>query len=106
MEIELISFADILTDIIWMECQGYDINKYVVFQDNMSALLLEKNGKISLSQRTKHIKAKYFLIKDYYGAGVIEIKFCPTDQMWADVITKLLQGQKFRDMRVFHKNCP
>jgi hypothetical protein len=47
IETELISFADKLTDIMWMcyfvECQGYNINKYVVFQDNMSALLLKKN---------------------------------------------------------------
>ncbi len=60
METELISFADILTDIIWrmhyfVECQGYNINKYVVFQDNMSALLLIKNGRMSSSQCTKHI---------------------------------------------------
>jgi hypothetical protein len=44
-ETELLSFADKLTDIIWMryfvECQGYNINKYVVFQDNVNALLLE-----------------------------------------------------------------
>ncbi len=58
------------------------------------------------SQHTKHIKAKYFLIKDYYDAGVINVKFCPTDQMWADVLTKPLQGQKFRDMQVFLQNCP
>ncbi len=110
METELISFADILTDIIWMrdfvECQGYNINKYVVFQDNMSASLLEKNSRMSLSQLTKHItKAKYFLIKDYCDAGVIDVKFCPTNQMWADVLTKRLQGQKFRDMRAFFWNC-
>ena len=53
-ESELILFADKLADIIWMgyfiECQGYDIDEYVVFQDNMSALLLEKNGRISLSK--------------------------------------------------------
>jgi hypothetical protein len=44
METELISLANKLTDIIWMryfvECQGYDIDEYVVYQDNMSALLL------------------------------------------------------------------
>jgi hypothetical protein len=110
METELISFADKLTDIIWMryfvECQGYDINKYVLFQDSMSALLLEKNGRMSSSQCTKHIKANYFLIKDYYDAGVIDIKFCPTDQMWADVLTKPLQVQKFRDMWALLQNCP
>ncbi len=109
-ETELIFFADKLANIIWMqyfiECQGYDINKYVVFQDNMSALSLEKNGRILSSKQTKHIIAKYFLIKDYYGAGEIDFKFCPTDEMWADVLTKPLQGQKFRDMRAFFQNCP
>ncbi len=109
METELISFAVILTDIIWIcyfvECQGYNINKYVVFQDNMSALMLEKNGRMSLSQRTKHItKAKYFLIKDYCDAGVIDVTFCPTNLMWADVLTKPLHGQKFRDMQAFFQN--
>ncbi len=47
-ETELILFANKLADVIWMryfiECQGYDIDEYVVFQDNMSMLLLEKNG--------------------------------------------------------------
>jgi hypothetical protein len=83
----------------FVECQRYEINEYVIFQDNMSALSLEKNGKILSSKRTKHIKAKFFLIKDYYKAGEIDLQCCPTDVMWADVLTKPLQGQKFRDMR-------
>jgi hypothetical protein len=48
---------------------------------------------------------KKILIKDYYDAGVINIKFCLTDQMWAHVLTKLVKGQKFRDMRAFFQNC-
>ncbi len=32
--------------------------------------------------------------------------YCPTDIMWADVLTKPLQGQKFRDMQAFLQNCP
>jgi hypothetical protein len=78
----------------------------VIFQDNMSSLSLEKNGRISSSKRTKHIKAKYFLIKDYYKSGVIDLRYCLTDVMWADVLTKPLQGQKFRDMRAILQNCP
>ncbi len=74
----------------FIECQGYDIDKFIIFQDNMNALSLEKNGRISSSKWTKHIKAKYFLIKDYYDAGEIDVKFCPTDEMWADVLTKPL----------------
>jgi hypothetical protein len=72
----------------------------------MSALSLKKNRRVLSSKHTKHIEAKYFLIKDYYNAGEIDVKFCPTDKMRADVLTKPLQGQKFRDMRVFLQNCP
>jgi hypothetical protein len=90
----------------FVKCQGYNINKYVIFQDKMSALLLEKNSRMSSSQCPKYItEAKYFLIKDYCDAGVINVKLCPTNQMWADVLTKPLQGQKFRDMQVFFQKC-
>jgi hypothetical protein len=54
----------------------------------------------------QHIKANYFLIKDNYDTGKIDNKFCPTNEMWADVLTKPLQGQKFRDLRAFLQNCP
>jgi hypothetical protein len=53
----------------------------------------------------KHIKAKYFLIKDYYNSGEIDLRYCPTDVMWADILTKPLQGHKFRDMRAFLQTC-
>jgi hypothetical protein len=69
---ELIALYDKLPDVIWtryfVECQGYNIDKCTIFQDNMRALLLEKNGQVSSSKQSKHIKAKYFLIKDYYDA--------------------------------------
>ncbi len=61
----------------------------------MSAMSLEKNGRVSSSKRTKHIKAKIFLIKDYYDAEEMDIKFCPTDKMWDGILTKPFQRQKF-----------
>ncbi len=77
----------------------------MIFQDNMSSLSLEKNGSVSSLKRTKHIKAKYFLIKDYCNSGEIDLRYCPIDMMWADVLTKPLQGKKFRDMRAFIQSC-
>ncbi len=71
----------------------------------MSALSLEKNGRVSSSKQTKHIKAKYFLIKDYYESGEIDLRYCLTDIMQADVLTNPLQGQKIRDMQAFLQNC-
>jgi hypothetical protein len=108
-ETKIIALHDKLSDVIWMryfvECQGYTIDECIIFQDNMSALSLEKNGRVSSSKRTKHIKAKYFLIKYYYDSGEIDLRYYPTGEMWADVLTKPLQGQLFRDMRAFLQNC-
>jgi hypothetical protein len=60
-ETELVLLADKLSDIVWMqyfiECQGHGIDKYIIFQDNMSALSLEKNGRVPSSKQTEHIKA-------------------------------------------------
>ncbi len=68
-ETEIIALGNKLPDVLWtryfVECQEYYTDECTIFQDNMSALSLEKNGRVSSSKRTKHIKAKYFLIKDY-----------------------------------------
>jgi hypothetical protein len=108
-EMELIPIHNNLPDIIWkryfVEDQGYNINEYMIFRDNMSSQSLGMNGRVSSSKWTKHIKAKYFLIKDYYNSGEIDMRYCSTDVMWADIRTKPLQGQKFRDMRAFLQNC-
>ena len=82
-----------------MEEQGYDMDPSILYQDNMSAILLEKNGKASSSKRTKHIKVKYFYIKEKVDDGEIEIEHCPTDQMWTDINKKPKQGAVFRDFR-------
>ncbi len=72
----------------------------------MSTLSLAKNGYVSSSKRTKNIKAKYFFIRHFHHTGELDLQYCPTEQMWADVLTKPLQGAKFRLMRAFLMNCP
>ena len=72
----------------------------------MSTLLLAKNGHVLSSKHTKHIKAKYNFTKHYHCSGKIDLQYCPTDDMWADVLTKPLQGSKFCIMQAFLMNCP
>jgi hypothetical protein len=58
-----------------------------------------KNGKFSSRKKTKHIKAKFFFIKDKVDEGGVKVMDCPSKEMWADVLTKPLQGMAFRKMR-------
>ena len=63
-EAELVGVHDILPQILWTRSflisQGYPVQKNVVYQDNMSAMLLENNGRKSSTKRTKHIELRYF----------------------------------------------
>jgi hypothetical protein len=96
------------SDVLWtrhfLEAQGYTVTTNIVYQDNMSTLSLAKNGYVS--KRSKHIKAKYLYICHYHNSGELTLRYCPTDEMWADILTKPLQGSKFRIMRAFLMNCP
>jgi len=109
-ESELIAVDDVLPQVLWthyfLEAQGYKIKKNVVFQDNKSAILLEMNGIGSSSKRTKHIKVHYFFMKDKVDSKEISVKYCPTEEMWADVMTKPWQGKGFKEFRAVVMNCP
>jgi len=64
-----------------------------------------KNGRFSRGKKTRHIKAKFFFIKDKVDEGEMQIFDCPTEQMWADALTKPLQGMVFKQMRAELMNC-
>ena len=71
------------------------MNKKIVYQDNQSAIKMEKNGRHSCTGNSRHIDIRYFFIKDRVKSGAIEVVYCPTDKMVADFFTKPLQGSMF-----------
>jgi hypothetical protein len=95
---ELVGIDDALPLILWaryfIEAQGYTVEENILFQDNKSTILLANNGRWSSGKRTKHIKSRYFYIKDKVDSGEVSIEHRPTDEMWSDVLTKPKQGCK------------
>jgi hypothetical protein len=57
-EINIVGADDFMPEIClthyFMEAQGYRVKDNILFQDNKTSILLEKNGKASSSKRTKH----------------------------------------------------
>jgi hypothetical protein len=102
-ESELIGVHDVMPQVIWTRNfligQGFNVDDSILYQDNMSAMLLEKNGRMSSGKRTKHINIRYFFVKDRVDSKDITIIHCPTGEMLADYFTKPLQGSLFRRMR-------
>ena len=75
------------------------MSKKNLYQDNKSAILLEKNGKKSSSKSTKHIVIQYYFITDRVKADELDIEYCMTGDMVADYFMKPLQGKKFYQFR-------
>ena len=102
-EAELIAVDDAVTMILWtrlfLEWQGYPIEKNILYQDNKSAILLEENGRKSAGKRSRALNIRYFFITDQVEKGNVQIEYCPTDDMIGDFMTKPLQGEKFRKFR-------
>jgi len=94
---------DFMPAICWtryfMKAQGYDVQDNVLFQDNKSSILLEKNGKASSSKRTKHINIQYFFITDRVKKEEVSVVWCPAGDMIGDYTTKPLQCALFRKFR-------
>ena len=109
-ESKIVGLYDKSSDILWMcnflEAQGDTISNNFAYQDNMNTLSLAKNGYVSSSKRSKYINVKYFFVKHYYHLGEITLTYCPNNLMWADILTKPLQGSTFCTMRAFLMNCP
>ena len=107
-EAELVSLSDNVSQVIWtrdfLMSQGYNMKAATVYQDNMSTMALAEKGR-STAEKTRHINIRYFFVKDRVEAGEIEIKYCPTEHMLADILTKPLQGRAFQDTRDILLNC-
>jgi len=60
---ELVGINDVLSQVLWtwyfMESQGYHVHPIKLYQDNMSTILLGKNGKATSSKHTWHIDIRY-----------------------------------------------
>ncbi len=82
-----------------MQEHSIKVTDNILYQDNKSAIFLEKNGRASSSKRTKHIEIQYYYVADCIAKGDLLVVWCPTSKMIADFLTKLLQGKMFQQFR-------
>ena len=65
-EAELVCvYCEFMAMVLWtqnfMQAQVYGVFKHILYQDNMSAILLENNGRKSVGKCSRHLNVRYFL---------------------------------------------
>ncbi|KAH9113686.1 hypothetical protein LEN26_013109 [Aphanomyces euteiches] len=99
-EAEYISMSFGLQEALWIKSllQELKLNlklPIIVYEDNQSTIKMAEN--LTLHQRTKHIDVRHHFIRDLVKEKVIEIKYCDTNSMLADMLTKALPKPKFEE---------
>ena len=101
-EAEYMALTAAAQEAVWLRQLQSDLIKTsnsptTIFEDNQSAICMAKN--YVFHGRTKHIGIKYHYIREKVNDKSIELKYCPTEEMTADVLTKGLNRDKFEKLR-------
>ncbi len=109
VEAEYITLSQSLWDAIPLITLLQEINKVFpvhvktmtfvckVHKDNQSYIKMTTTHKFS--PYTKHIALKYHHFCSHVDSGVIQISYCPKNELKADILTKLLADDLFFKLR-------
>ena len=70
----------------------------LLYCDNQSAIAVAKDDQFHT--RTKHIDIWYHFIHKVITRNIIEVRYCPTQHMVADIFTKMLPVKTFEQLRM------
>ena len=96
-EAEYMALAQATKEAIWIQRFLDEVGvklptRMTIYSDNQSAISLAKNS--TFHARTKHIDIRHHFLREKIENGEIEICFCGTESMTADVLTKGLCREK------------
>jgi len=76
-------------------------------EDNQGAIAIANNP--VAHSRTKHIDIRYHFVREAVLNKTVELRYCPTEFMIADILTKSLSRERFETLRcaigIDHMNC-
>ncbi len=81
--------------------QGFDGQNYKcnVYEDNQGAISLARNP--VHRQRCKHVDIKYHFVRSLLDGDKMNLEYCPTNDMVADILTKPATKLKLMKFEMF-----
>ena len=101
-EAEYVALATTTQEITWLRQLLKDLHNEqteptLIHEDNQSAICIAQNPQYH--SKAKHIDIKYHFIREKVIDSTIELCYCPTNNMLADMMTKGLTHNKFSRLR-------
>ncbi len=104
-EAEDIALHDLVQHLLWVQgiydSLGVNYEKSgVIHDDNEACIKLNSAPIVNFSGRSKYISRKYFSVYEHVEGGKVILRWCGTDDMIADFLTKAIIGNKFAKFRI------
>ena len=100
-EAEYIALAGAAQEATWLRQLTTDLTGssdcITINEDNQSAIAIARNPQFH--GRVKHINIKYHFIREQLAHNIIQLQYCQTAEMIADIFTKGLARIKFEKLR-------
>ena len=102
-EAEYMALSESTQEAVWLkrlleDLQQRDSNAPItIYGDNQGSIALTRNPEYH--RRTKHIDIRHHFVREKVEDGQIVIKYCSTQDMLADLLTKPLPAEKFVKLR-------
>ncbi len=100
-EAEYMATSQCTKEAIWLRKLMADVG---LVQDGATTIMCDNQGCIALAKnpthhsRTKHIDIQHHFIQEKLESGEIGLKYCPTQDMVADVLTKALAKERHQNL--------
>ncbi|KAI5350573.1 hypothetical protein L3X38_003464 [Prunus dulcis] len=101
-EAEYVSASETTTHAIWLRFVLEDFGELQaeatpLMVDNTFAIAMTRNP--IFHQKTKHINSRYHFIRDALQEGVVDLRYCKSEEQVADIFTKALPKDWFNYLR-------
>ena len=102
-EAEYVALSSVTQEAVWLrklltsDLQVTSQEPTMIMEDNQGAISIVKNP--VAHSRTKHIDIRYHYIREAVQEGIVNLCYCPTEQMIADLLTKPLARERFKMLR-------
>ena len=102
-EAEYMALASTAQEAIWLRelnsvLKNEPAQPVTVFEDNQAAICMSKNPQYH--GKSKHINIKFHFIREQVANKMIQLEYCPTEDMLADLLTKGITHEKFERLRM------
>ena len=101
-EAEYVALSAAVQECIWLRQLEAELSSTndvptLIFEDNQSTIGMAKNPQFH--GRAKHIDIRHHFVREQLAHGTIQLKYCPTTEMTADILTKGLNRERYSKLR-------